>query len=108
MIYNNLKRTKLIDKAQLFRQDYRKCLKEIKDANIKFDIIFLDPPYKENLAANAVKQIISLELLQKDGIIIVETDEKERDLKELEKLQVEMYDLRKYGRVYLIFLSRKG
>ena len=108
MIYNNLKKTKLIDKAQLFRQDYRKCLKEIKDANIKFDIIFLDPPYKENLAANAVKQIISLELLQKDGIIIVETDEKERDLKELEKLQVEMYDLRKYGRVYLIFLSRKG
>ena len=55
----------------------------------------------------AINQIISLELLKQDGIIILETDEKERDLKELEKLQVEMYDLRKYGRVYLIFLSRK-
>ena len=54
-----------------------------------------------------INQIISLELLKQDGIIILETDEKERDLKELEKLQVEMYDLRKYGRVYLIFLSRK-
>ena len=39
--------------------------------------------------------------------IIIETDEKERELKGLEELQVEVYDLRKYGRVYLIFLSRK-
>ena len=27
--------------------------------------------------------------------------------KELENLQVEVYDLRKYGRVYLMFLNRK-
>ena len=49
----------------------------------------------------------SLELLKKDGILIIETDEEERELKELEKLQVEVYDLRKYGRVHLIFLNRK-
>ena len=107
MIYKNLEKTKFIDKAKILKKDYRKCLKEISEKNTKFDIIFIDPPYKENLAVDAVKQIISLELLNQDGIIIVETDEKERELKELEKLQVEVYDLRKYGRVYLIFLSRK-
>ena len=70
-------------------------------------MVFIDPPYKKDLAVKAVEKIISLDLLNKNGIIIVETDEDKRDLKELEKLQVEVYDLRKYGRVYLIFLSRK-
>lgn len=107
MIYKNLEKTKFTDKAKILKKDYRKCLKEISEENIKFDIIFIDPPYKENLAIDAVEQIIYLELLNQDGIIIIETDEKERELKELEELQVEVYDLRKYGRVYLIFLSRK-
>ena len=50
---------------------------------------------------------VKIGLLEKNGVIIIETDEKERELKELEKLQVEVYDLRKYGRVNLIFLNRK-
>ena len=107
MIYKNLEKTRFLSKSNLFKQDYKKCLKELKGKDLKFDIIFIDPPYKEDLGVEAINQIISLELLKQDGIIILETDEKERDLKELEKSQVEMYDLRKYGRVYLIFLSRK-
>ena len=50
---------------------------------------------------------MALDLLEKDGIIIVETDKEERELKELEKVQVEVYDLRKYGRVHLLFLNQK-
>lgn len=107
MIYKNLEKTKFISKSELYNGDYKKYLNNLKIKGIKFNNIFIDPPYKENYASEAVKQIISLDLLNKDGIIVVETDEKERDLKELEKLQVEIYDLRKYGRVYLIFLSRK-
>lgn len=107
MIYKNLEKTRFLSKSNLLKKDYKKCLKELKEKDLKFDIIFIDPPYKENLGVEAINQIISLEILKQDGIIILETDEKERDLKELEKLQVEMYDLRKYGRVYLIFLSRK-
>lgn len=107
MIYNNLQKTKFINKAEIFEKDYSKCLDELKKRDIKLDTIFIDPPYKSDLAVKAVNQIISLDLLKKDGTIIIETDEKERELKELEKLQVEVYDLRKYGRAYLIFLNRK-
>ena len=49
-----------------------------------------------------------LDLLKKDGIMIIETDEEERILKEIENTNVNVYDLRKYGRVKLIFLNRKG
>ena len=55
----------------------------------------------------AVKKVIDLDLLNKDGTIIIETDEKDRDIEELEKIQVTVGDLRKYGRAWLIFLNRK-
>ena len=107
MIIQNLEKTRLKSKSEILEMDFKKCLSKLSKDNIRFDIIFIDPPYKANFAVKAVNQIISLDLLKKDGIIIIETDEKERDLKELENLQVEVYDLRKYGRVYLMFLNRK-
>ena len=42
------------------------------------------------------------------GIIIIETDQKEREIKELEEMNVEIYDTRKYGRANLIFLVERG
>lgn len=107
MIKTNLKKTRFTEKSILFEMDYLKCLKELKSKKIKLDNIFIDPPYKENIAVKATKQIIDLELLKEDGLIIIETDEKQRELEEIEKLPVEVKDLRKYGRVYLIFLGRK-
>ena len=54
-----------------------------------------------------MKIISDSNLLKDNGIIIIETDEKQRDLEELKKienLKYEVYDSRKYGRAYLIFL----
>lgn len=107
MIYKNLEKTRFLDKSELMEQDYLKCLNQLNEKNVKLDIVFLDPPYKDNIAVKAVKNIIKFDLLKQNGIIIIETDEKERELKELENLEIEVYDLRKYGRVNLIFLSRK-
>ena len=107
MINRNLIKTKLKDKSEIYETDYIKCLKLLSSYNVKFDIIYIDPPYKQDLAGKAVEQIIFLDLLKHNGIIVIETDEEKRDLKEIEKLQVEVYDLRKYGRAHLIFLNRK-
>ena len=107
MIYKNLEKTRFVDKSEIYVKDYKECLYELKKENIKIDVAFIDPPYKDNLAVKSVEQILHFNLLNNNGIIILETDEKERELRELEKLQVKIYDLRKYGRVYLIFLSRK-
>ena len=105
MIKKNLDKTKLKDKATILNNDYIDCIDKIK--NIKFDIIFLDPPYKENFSKQAIKKISESKLLKNEGIIIVETDEPERDIKEIENINIDykIYDLRKYGRVSLIFLK---
>ncbi len=105
MIKKNLEKTRLQEKAIVYNEDYNQCLKDLQ--NIKFDIIFLDPPYKENFAADAVRKIDDMQLLQDDGIIVIETDEPNRDIKELENTNVnyKIYDSRKYGRASLIFLK---
>ena len=107
MIRQNLTKTKFLDKSEILEQDFHRSLEEYSRKKIKFNIIFIDPPYEADIAIEAVKLIMALDLLEKDGIIIVETDKEERELKELEKVQVEVYDLRKYGRVHLLFLNQK-
>ena len=105
MIEKNLDKTKLRDKAIIFNTDYINCISRINST--EFDIIFLDPPYKENFSIEAIKKINEEKLLKKGGIIIIETDEPERDIKEIEKIDIDykIYDLRKYGRASLIFLK---
>ena len=83
MVYENLIKTRLKDKAIVLNNDYEKCLKQLYDDKIR------------------------LNLLKKDGVIIIETDEKERELKNLTQIEAEIFDIRKYGRANLIFLKRK-
>lgn len=106
MLKQNLQKTKFESKATIFIEDYKKCIRSL-DEN-KFDIIFIDPPYKLDIAVNSIKLILEYDILAKDGIIILETDEEEREIKELENINLEVYDVRKYGRVNLIFLRERG
>ena len=81
---------------------------ELYNKNKKLDIIFLDPPYESNYAELAAEKIFEYGLLAENGIIVLETDNKEKVHKNLEGSLEAIYDERKYGRVYLIFLRRKG
>ena len=47
--------------------------------NNQFEIIFLDPPYKEKKLTNLLKTIMELKLLRKNGIIIIHRHKKEKD-----------------------------
>jgi len=47
--------------------------------NDKFDIIFMDPPYKEKKLSFLLNTITELELLKTDGVIIIHRHKKEED-----------------------------
>ena len=89
----------------IVNDNYTSSLKKFSNNNTKFDIIFIDPPYKDDIAVSSVDLILSLKLLKKEGIIIIETDEKNREIENLKNLDIEVYDIRKYGRANLIFLN---
>ena len=107
VIKQNIINTNNLDKATIINKEYQEVLDNLSKQNKKFDIVFLDPPYKTNLAIESLQKIIMSDLLTEDGTIIIETDDinKEREILKIEK--VEIFDKRKYGSVWLIFI-RKG
>lgn len=59
------------EEIHIIKSDYKDALKVLKNST-KFDIIFLDPPYKLNLINDCINKIIEYDLLNKDGIIVCE------------------------------------
>jgi len=104
IIKKNLVKTKLEEKSIVFNKDYNICLDILED---KFDIVFLDPPYDTEMAANAMFKIIERNLLADNAIIVVETDDEERIISKVVNTEIRVYDIRKYGRAKLVFLERK-
>ena len=107
VIKKNIEGTKNQEKSLIINKDYNVALDILIKENCKFDLVFLDPPYKTNFAIIATQKIIMSNLLTEDGIIVIETDDisKENDIQKIEK--IEIIDKRKYGSVWLIFI-RKG
>lgn len=107
IINKNLEDTRLKDRAKIVNKDYLQALSELKNRSEKFDIIFLDPPYKSDFIEKSIENILKYNLLTKDGIIIAETDD-ENKIEEIKNIKdIEIYDARKYGIVHIIFI-RKG
>lgn len=108
IVEKNIEKTKFQDQAILIRNDFEKAISFIEQLNEKIDVIFIDPPYKTDLIKKSLEKILDSDILNDDFIIIAETDEPERILKDINILNINVFDTRKYGRVSLIFLNRKG
>ncbi len=72
----------------------------------KQDYIFLDPPYQSNLLYEAITMILKQDILQDDGIIIAETDRLEDFKEQIKNLNIDIIDIRKYGRNEFVFLRK--
>ena len=67
-----------ITDIELLNMDYIEALKYFNNKNIKFNIIFLDPPYKTNYIEKSIIKIDEYDLLEDDGIIVCESDNLDR------------------------------
>ena len=72
----------------------------LKKIQLKFNIIFLDPPYKEKRLSNIIDNIFQEKILNKDGVIIVHRHKREND--EFSK-NFRILDEKKYGISKIIF-----
>ena len=69
----NLDSLKITNAEVLFMQDVD-AIKVFIKRDEKFDIIFLDPPYKEGKYEEIVSLFIENDLLNKNAIIVIESD----------------------------------
>ena len=72
ILKKNLTSLKVEEDYFLIKKDYVEALKTF---DMKFDIIFLDPPYHLNMMNNAIDLIIKNNLLNDGGIIVCEYEE---------------------------------
>ncbi len=108
IINKNLEKTRFKEKSEIYKLKYDNALIKIKNENIKFDIVFLDPPYKTDYIKKSLEKLLEYDLIKNDTLLVLETDEEKRILEEIKDTVVDVYDVRKYGRVSLLFSKRKG
>lgn len=107
IIKENAVKTRLEDKICIINKDYLSAINQLKD--IKFDLIFIDPPYEANIGVDSIYHIYNNNMINDNGIIILETDQPEREVEQLEKIKgLEIKNTRKYGRVTLLFIEGRG
>lgn len=103
-ITKNINNFNIENKTHIIKDDYKNVLNLFKNKNIKFDIIFLDPPYKNKDIPNIITFIIENNLLNKKGIIICEISDINL-IKEYNEL--DLIKQKKYGDKYIIIYKDK-
>ena len=92
-----------INQVECLHLDYKKALQYLKKKELKFDLIFLDPPYQTNYIEESIKIIEKLDLLNKDGIIICESDKLEKIIYSENWNSIRE---KKYGDKYVVLLEK--
>lgn len=64
-----------IDNHIFLELNYQKAIEKFRQENIKFDIIFLDPPYNKYILNDSIKLIINSNILNIGGIIVCEYED---------------------------------
>lgn len=104
IIKKNIEKTHMQEQVELYQVSFIKLLQE--KTNEKIDIAYIDPPYNTSFVFEAIKLMLENDILKESSIIIVETDQEERIIQEINNLEIEIIDQRKYGRAHLIFLKK--
>ena len=80
--------------SEIFEKNCFELVNEKKIFSKTFDIIFLDPPYRDKNINLLINQIIDQKILKKNGIILIHRHKKD-DITITSKLNI--LDTRKYG-----------
>ncbi len=99
ILKKNLSNLKIDEKCKIIEQDLIINF-NFKNISNKFDIIFLDPPYRENKLGILIDSIFEKKVLQKNGIIIIHRHKKESDQF---STNLKILEEKKYGISKIIF-----
>ncbi|MDP5273394.1 16S rRNA (guanine(966)-N(2))-methyltransferase RsmD [Chengkuizengella sp. 2205SS18-9] len=74
VIKENINAVSQTNQAEIYRNDAKRALKVCAKRELKFDLVFLDPPYKLEVTEEILQHMDSLSLFEKEAIVVVEHD----------------------------------
>lgn len=72
IVVQNLKVTRLEDQAEVYRNDALRALKAMAKRDVRFRLVFLDPPYKLRTIETLISALQALNLMESEATIVVE------------------------------------
>ena len=100
ILEKNLNLLKNIDGFEIYKQDFFNFFLSNRELNAKFDIIFIDPPYKEKKINEIIEIILEKKILSQNGILIIHRHKKD-NIKLTNKLRI--IEDRTYGVSKILF-----
>ncbi len=100
IILKNLAHTGLLEKALVTKSDVLRKARKMKREGIRFDYIYIDPPYGRGLVQRTLTAFDFCDILSATGLIITE---QERDAKPVDGINLVCFDQRIQGSKSLHF-----
>ena len=101
ILRSNLNNLKSVNNFEIFENNIYD-LNTFKKLKNKFDIIFLDPPYKDKKIDILFENILESKILKKEGIVILHRHKKEKDIL---PFKFNIIEEKKYGISKILFFS---
>lgn len=100
LVYQNAEALKVADRVKIMQQDAKKLPKNSEE----FDLVFIDPPYREDYDS-IVESLVNQGWIQKKSLIVIEFDTMS-DLENISQFLKEV-ETRNYGKTAFKFLQLK-
>lgn len=104
IIIENINLLEFADRCRAYKNDTIRAVEILGKKREKYDIIFMDPPYRDEVCEKVIKSILKSGILKEDGIIICEHHMAEKLPEEIQELK--KTDEREYSKKILTFYGR--
>ena len=74
VIKQNLQTAGMVDRAEIYRADAIRAVKALAKRNLKFTLVFLDPPYRMKDMDELMMELAVKDLLNEGATVVVEHD----------------------------------
>ncbi len=102
ILIKNISKLDCQNQCQVIRKNCFEYLNTIEKNSLKYDLIFLDPPFKEKNINSIIDKIIEKKIIKKNGIIVIHRHKKDNiDITN----KINIFDTRLYGISKIIFAN---
>ncbi len=103
IIKANAKKARLFDRCVVLGTDYKSFIRG-NSGRACYDIVFLDPPYSENLVGDALERLLRAKMVSEGGIVICESDKPAP----VAAAGMTLRRHNRYGKIYITVLDKEG